>query len=117
MATYKHNNFQGYTLLEAVIGLSIFVVIVVPLLSHMFGYNRVRECESRITATCLLEQESKLALQSPDSIQIEKKRTINKEEWLITTSHEGNEFVRYDMKAVFRGKIQGEVIFYGSASK
>jgi type II secretory pathway pseudopilin PulG len=108
------NNCSGYTLLEALIGLSIVVVVIVPLLSRLSGHVQLNHGEKLVTAACILEQESEIAICNPKEILPVKRRVINKKEWTIKTEKEGNGLVIFKMKISDKEKEISNMIFYGT---
>lgn len=106
-------NNSGYTLLEAVIGLLIVVVIIVPLISRLSEHHQLSHGEKLITAAGILEQESEIAICNPGEVLPVKRRVINGREWIINTEKEGSGLIKYKMRISDKEKEITSMVFYG----
>jgi prepilin-type N-terminal cleavage/methylation domain-containing protein len=75
------NKSSGFTLVEVLVAVVVFVTVAVPLLSYVFGGRNQNRALDLFTATCFLEQETKKAQVLPDNPAPEITRTINGVEW------------------------------------
>jgi type II secretory pathway pseudopilin PulG len=80
---HKIKNKNGYTLIETLIALIVFVGVVVPLLAVLFGARNQNRAQDMVTAACILEQEAKKAQVMPDPPPPLITRKINNIDWKI----------------------------------
>jgi len=79
----RRESNEGFTLVEALIAMVVFVAVVVPLLASVFGGRNQNRAQDLFTATCFLEQEAKKAQVLPENPAPEITRTINGVQWKI----------------------------------
>lgn len=83
-------NQAGYTLLEVLIALIIFMAAVVPLIGRLWTVNMSIDAQNKYTAQCLLEQEIACSQTFPADIIPLKRRMVNAKEWEITSALTGS---------------------------
>lgn len=105
-------NNNGYTLLEAVIAMALFLVVLVPLLQRMSLANKEYRAKEIIIASCLLEQEAAAIMLQPDTHVATKRRMVQGKEWIIEISVQGDALRQYELKARYRGKEIHRILFY-----
>jgi prepilin-type N-terminal cleavage/methylation domain-containing protein len=102
----------GFTLIEVMIAVVVFVGVVVPLLAHIFGGKNQNRAQDLITATCFLEQEAKKAQVLPDNPAPEITRTINGVEWKIKWVVTGEKIQTCVAKVFKSGKFVTDACMY-----
>ena len=103
---------KGYTLLEVVISMSLFVMIIVPLISMLgseAGFERERQ---RIVALSLLEKECALILLSPHQALPEKRIDAAGRSWIVKTTRRGSPLTFFTVSIVLDKNIIAEAGFY-----
>ncbi len=80
--TRRLNN-SGFTLVETLMAVVVFLGVVVPLMASVFAGRNQNRAQDLFTATCILEQETKKVQVLPDNPAPEIARTINGVEWKI----------------------------------
>lgn len=105
-------NSKGYTLLEALISMSLFLVLVVPLILHMSNSAKTNKGKEKLTAICLLEQETTHLRLFPNDIFTSKRRTTGNCEWEIKASFEGSNLKKYHLKAFKKKRLIEQIVFY-----
>ena len=103
----------GYTLIEVVIALFLFIAIAIPMMAGFFSNNGTVRSQEALTATWLLEQEAAAACLFPDDVQADKHRTINGQDWEVVIASDGSSLVKYTLTASKLGKKRGELVVYG----
>lgn len=106
------NNPNGYTLLEVLIAMSLFLMVIVPMMGYMSASAKVNKGRDTMIASCILEQEAAQISLFPTEIFSTKRRTVNGREWVIQASFEGNELIKCTLSAAKHGKTVDKVIFY-----
>jgi len=101
----------GYTLLESLIAISIFLILMVPLTARLHEADKTARVRHKTTAMCILEQEAALIRHGESPFPV-KKRTVAGREWVVETSAEGNPLRTYRMHAFLDGREISEVVFH-----
>lgn len=110
---YKFNNFySGYTVIEVLVALALFLMVIVPLMGYMSNAARVNKGREKLVAACLLEQEATRLRLYPDDIFHSKQRHIQGKRWEIRATFSGGALKRCNLAACEKGKIVDRVIFY-----
>jgi hypothetical protein len=104
-------NHQGYTLLEAMIGLTLLLTVLIPLMVKMHDINRLNRGNNAITASCLLEQEAALIQGFPDECLSSKRRVVLGKKWEIKATFTGNGLVQCLLTASLGKKEIERVVF------
>lgn len=105
-------NCKGYTLLEALIALSLLLFLIVPLIGRMLDSIKINKGTNAVIASCLLEQEAAVIRSFPQEAVSTKRRQINGREWEIRAKLTGEIYTECTLEA-FNGKTKIEkVIFY-----
>ncbi|MBD3390626.1 MAG: prepilin-type N-terminal cleavage/methylation domain-containing protein [Chitinivibrionales bacterium] len=102
----------GYTLLEVLVALTVFLLVLTPLLTRLVITGSSSRAADRITAACLLEQESALASHSPDAVLPHETRNLYGRLWTVKTATTGGELKEYQMKAYKGERLAGSVRWY-----
>ena len=84
----------GFTLVEALIALAIFMIVLIPIVSRTFENTRVVKNREKVIAICILDQETALVRASPESIVPVKRRIIAGQEWLVRCTAQGEKLVK-----------------------
>jgi prepilin-type N-terminal cleavage/methylation domain-containing protein len=103
---------RGYTLLEVLIGLAIFTVVVVPLLTTVFDRTRVTRSRDTVIASCLLQQEAAIITAFPDQIVPFHKRRVDGTDWTISVTVAGTGMAQCILQALKAGTAYGRTIVY-----
>jgi Tfp pilus assembly protein PilV len=103
---------NGFTLLEAMIGLGLFLAVVIPLLSIIDTANRRQNSRDEFTALCLLEQECALVQNDPKGAKQTRKRVANGKEWTVSVKCRGTGLVTCSMTIATAGKNYASATFY-----
>lgn len=109
------NNNSGFTILEALFGLLIFVGIVVPFLVYINGSKNAGKAKDVVIAESILEQEiekAKFENQNPTEIT----RTINSVLWKVTFELSDNGAQVYKVKVFKNDKFIANAAFYKNNS-
>jgi type II secretory pathway pseudopilin PulG len=103
---------SGYTLLEALVALGIFLMVFVPLIGRFGAAGNVSLARDKVIAMCLAEQEAALVKAFPDQAEPAKRRQAGGQEWLVRTEVSPGP-LRQCVVTVSRGQRKcGEVRFY-----
>jgi len=105
-------NNKGYSLIEMLVAMVLFLACIVPLMSHMSSSARINRGKDKMVAACILEQEAALLKLHPDEVFNTERRTINGIEWIIKANFQGNELKKCTLSASAKGKMIDKVIFY-----
>jgi hypothetical protein len=108
----RRSSSHGYTLLEALIALSIFMVVIVPLLGRLAtgaGMSRARDA---LAASCLIEQTAVGIELYPDEVKPVERRRVGPRVYEIRTDASGSGLQTYRIRVSCRGKRIGEAIVY-----
>ena len=111
MISDKQNN-RGYSLLEAVVALALFMLLIVPLIGRFSNVSRINKGRNLLTATCLLEQEAELIRFNPYDVSPSKRRKLSDQEWIVKTSVKGQELKEFLIEARLNDKKVSELFFY-----
>jgi prepilin-type N-terminal cleavage/methylation domain-containing protein len=111
------NKQSGYTLLETLIALVIFVGVVVPLLAYISGGKSQDRARELIIATCLLDQEVKKARFNTGDVPMIVSRNINGLEWQVKFSCSGAGLQSCNAGVYKNGKYITDAAFFRNASK
>ncbi|MGA2506121.1 MAG: hypothetical protein ABSF80_01415 [Chitinispirillaceae bacterium] len=102
----------GYTLIEVVISLSIFIAIAVPMLCAVISNTGALRSQEALEATWMLEQEAESIRLLPDEVMPVKHRIIEGRDWTVRIESEGKSLVKYSLTASRKDKVRGSVVFY-----
>lgn len=97
------SDIRGFTLLETVLALSIFIAIVVPLMQQMTSAGRMNKGNQKMVAACIIEQEAEILRLYPDQIFTSKKREVKGVTWTVKASIQGEKLKECQLE-VFRGR-------------
>jgi Tfp pilus assembly protein PilV len=111
------SNISGFTLLEVVIGIVLFVAVALPLTAWFYSNNGTIHSQESLIAVWLLEQESAHIKMFPEEVGSVRVRVVDGKEWKIMINKEGNQLVQYTLSAATNGKKMGEVVVYGLSGK
>ena len=111
------NKSSGFTLVEALVAVVVFVAVVVPLLAYVFGGRHQNKAQDLFTATCFLEQEAKKAQVLPDNPAPEITRTINGVDWKMKWEVTGDKVQACVAKVYKNGKFITDAGFYRYVTK
>jgi len=103
---------KGYTLLETLVAMALFIIVIVPLMEYISVSNKINRGEEKIIASCILEQEAAALKMFPDEILVTKFRKVKGEKWLIKTSLKGEKLKMCRIGAYKKDKKIGEVFLY-----
>jgi len=106
------NNNSGYTLLESMVALVLFLMVVVPLIARMSNGVSLNRGEDIIIAASLLEQESMRLKTFPDDQFLTKTRIVNNQEWKIKAVVTGSALKTITLTAFKRNKEIETIRFY-----
>jgi hypothetical protein len=98
----------GYTLLETLIGLTIFITVAVPFTSFIFKDMLFAKYQDRVTAFCLIDQEIRAAQTFPKGIASLKRRTACGRNWEIRCETFGSGLMRCKFIALKNGTVVGK---------
>lgn len=108
----RYENRSGYTLIEVVTALAIFMVVAVPMVRY-FGESSLSHGERNLlTALSLFEQESSLIRHDPSTMVQRKKRRVNGREWTVVTIARGDHLQKVTMKILLKNNVIYEMSFY-----
>jgi hypothetical protein len=91
----------GYTLIEVVISLAIFISISVPML-----------CAVIKNTGALRSQEAATIRFSPDESMPVKHRIIEGRDWTVRIETEGKPLVKYSLTASRKDKVRGRMVLF-----
>jgi hypothetical protein len=109
----KDAKCSGYTLVEVMIGLSLFLCVVVPLMAALYANTGLQRNEDALVGVWLLEQEAASVRLFGNERELSKHRIINGDEWTVEVQAEGAPLTKYTLIALKHGKKKGEVVAYG----
>jgi len=109
----SHLSQSGFTLVEALISMTILVTIAVPLFGFVFRNTEVVEMQKAYMGQCILEQEALHIQMYPDDYIPEKKRTVQGKEWTIKTDKTGKGVSTYTMTVFWASKLRANAVFFG----
>lgn len=104
-------NYDGYSLLETLIAISILLIVAAPFLSGLFGNNSAVRSANIITAIGLLEQEARRVSGNADEMVPVRNRNLNGRQWVIKTDKSGSGLIQYYMTAELEGRLIGDIYF------
>jgi prepilin-type N-terminal cleavage/methylation domain-containing protein len=99
---------KGYTLLEVMIGLAVFVTVVIPLTSFLFKDLFFAKYQDKVTAFCLLDQEIKKAQVFPGAMCSLKRLNVASQDWEIRSETSGSGLMKCKFTAMKNKIIYGE---------
>ncbi|MGA2508556.1 MAG: hypothetical protein ABSF80_13895 [Chitinispirillaceae bacterium] len=102
----------GYTLIEVVISLSIFIAIAVPMLCAVISNTGALRSQEALEAVWMLEQEAESIRFSPDEVMPVKHQIIEGRDWTVRIESEGKPLVKYSLTALRKDKVRGSVVMY-----
>lgn len=105
-------NNSGYTLIEVIISLSIFIAISVPMLCAVINNTGSLRSREALEATWMLDQEAASIRFSPDEAMPVKHRIIEGREWTVRIETEGKPLVRYSLTASRKDKVRGRMVMF-----
>ena len=110
---FATHHSSGYTLLEALLSLSIFLIVIVPLVSAAGRTGTKLEHErQRVVAIGLLEQECARIRLAPDNALPEKRIQASGRQWLIRTERRGEGLRRYVVSVWLDRKMMADGVMY-----
>lgn len=107
----------GFTLIEVIVGLMLFVVVALPLIAGLYRSTGSLQSQESLIATWLLEQESASVRLFPEAGLSTRRRVIDGKLWMVQIRPEGSPLVRYTLTALKNGKEKGKVVVYGIDNK
>ena len=105
-------NCKGLTLLETIVGLSLFLAVVIPLMDKMTSAAKMNKGKQKMVAACIIEQEAAILYTYPDEWFATKKRNINGIDWTVKASIQGDKLRKCHIQVFRRGKKIDKAIFY-----
>lgn len=108
---------NGYTLVEVLVSLGIFLAIIVPLMGSMSASVKVNRGKDKLIAAGILEQEAAILRMFPGEIFTEKRRKIGQKEWVIKASFGGDRLKICTLQVMVKGKLVDKAIFYVHENK
>jgi hypothetical protein len=102
----------GYTLIEVVISLAIFISISVPMLCAVIKNTGALRSQEALEATWTLEQEAATIRFSPDESMPVKHRIIEGRDWTVRIETEGKPLVKYSLTASRKDKVRGRMVLF-----
>ena len=106
----KSSSAGGYTLLEALVALGIFLAVAVPLCAVAFRNSEIAHARNRFTATCLLEQECAALRADPAAWMPSRQCTVDSTRWTILCEAAGEQLRLFRISARTSGTKYGEVV-------
>jgi type II secretory pathway pseudopilin PulG len=103
----------GYTLLEVLISLFLFIAIAVPMLTGVVTNTGALRSQEALTAAYILEQEAAFARLFPDDVPLVKHRVVDGKSWTVTIDAQGSPLRKFELVAMHNGKKCGMVVVYG----
>lgn len=100
----KLNN-RGYTLLESMVALVLFLLVVVPLMARMSIATKMNRGVDVIIASSILEQESMHLRLFPEDFYMTRSRSVNGQEWKIKGTMTGNAFKTITLSASKNNRV------------
>ncbi len=108
----KTSDCKGFTLLETVVSLSIFLAVVVPLMQHMTSAGRMNKGKQKMIAACIIEQEAATLRSYPDQMFTTKQRKVKGITWTVKASIQGDKLKKCHLEVYRRKKRIDKAIFY-----
>lgn len=106
-------SFQGgFTLLETLVALSLFVVVVVPLFSYLTANSGTVKLQNMVTAQGLLNQQVALVREYPDGQPEHKNILVGIDKWQISIIKSDTGLVLFTISASKHNKKISEVYLY-----
>ena len=102
----------GYTLIEVVISLAIFISISVPMLCAVIKNTGALRSQDALEAVWMLEQEAASIRLSPDEAMPVKHRIIEGRDWTVRIESEGKPLVKYSLTASRKDKVRGKLVLF-----
>lgn len=99
----------GYTLLEALVALALFVVVVIPVVTLFVRAGRDNRVLERIVASSILEQETVLFKASPAQWPMSKQRTVEGKQWTLKSQIRGGPLYEAQLSLWLHGHKRAEV--------
>ncbi len=103
---------SGYTLLEALIALTIFMIAVVPLTMRIMTVPGASRVARQVIATCILEQEAAALRLAPHKTPVRKKRMVGGREWEVRFDYAGEKLKMCKVAVVMEKKVVAEAQLY-----
>lgn len=103
---------NGYTLAEALMAISLFLLIIVPFIGKMNEANQFNKGREILTALFILEQEKAIIQNNPSDIYSSKKRMVDGKEWQLKTTVRGESFKTVNLSIAKNSKTFEIVEFY-----
>ncbi len=103
---------KGYTLLETMVALALFLAVIVPLTERMVLSIRVNRGKDKIIATSLVEQEAARLKAFPDQIFSSKQRVVKGRKWTIKASFTGKSLKQCQLEVYKGRRFINRTIFY-----
>ncbi len=99
------------TLLEVLVGLTILLLVVVPLSTVLARSASTKAAREKLTATCLLEQETAIVRHFPSERSMVRKRTVAGREWTVRCESSGGPLVKWKVSVSDRERETATVGF------
>ncbi len=103
---------KGYTLMEALIALALFLLIIVPFIGLFGNATKFNKGKEMLTASFILEQETAIIQNNPEEIYTSKTRNISGKNWTVKAATRGEGLKTIKLSAIRNGKSVDEVEFY-----
>jgi hypothetical protein len=103
---------SGYTLIEVVISLAIFISISVPMLCAVIRNTGALRSQEALEATWMLDQEAASIRFSSDEAMPVKHRIIEGRDWTVRIETEGKPLVKYLLTASRKDKVRGRMVLF-----
>ncbi len=108
----SENTIKGYTLVEVLVAMALFLIVIVPLIGHMTVAIKINKGKNKMVAASIIEQEAAILRMFPDETFNIKRRKIGGREWVIKTSFKGGKLKTCHISAHYKGKMVDKAIFY-----
>ena len=108
----SRNNLQGYTLVEMLVSLGLFLAIIVPLMGYMSVPVKINRGKDKMIAAGILEQEAAILRMFPGELFTEKRRKIGPKEWVVKASFAGDRLKTCTLQVYCKGKLVDKAILY-----
>jgi len=108
---YLAQSESGFTLIEAMVALAVFVGIVVPIVSLAFRNSQTTRAGDLLTAACIIEQESALLRACPQTWVPSKQRTVRGMTWIVTSEATGDVLKQFRVSVSCKGWVIGSAYF------
>ena len=106
------NTIIGYTLVEVLVAMGLFLVVIVPLIGHMTVAIKINKGKNKMVAASIIEQEAAVLRMFPDETFNVKHRKIDGREWVVKTSFKGEKLKICHISAHYKGKEIDKAVFY-----